>query len=318
MAAPEIPGAARPPQRIHLDLPDVRLSALDYGEPFAGAVPLLTLHGQADMAWSMHPVATQLSATYRVVSLDLRGHGDSDHRGAYSILHFISDVIGAVELLDLDRPVVLGHSLGGQIAAQCCGLYPDLARALVVAEGIGPPVRLSGGGAAQRMARAREWVTLARQPLRLRPMADRDEAATRLLAAHPGLDAERAAELAEHGTKVGPDGGVVWKFDPYSRHWLLSHDHDIAEERWAAVPCPVLVVTGALAWERWWKHQSPAAKLEGWNGFDPDETARRVACFADVEHREVADAGHMLPYDCPAELAVLVGEFLDRRLDQPA
>lgn len=305
------------PTRLHLELPTLRLSALDYGEPPAGADrderPVVLLHGQADLAWSMHPVAEVLAARHRVISLDLRGHGESDQPGSYGMLQFVGDLGGVIELLGLQQPVIVGHSLGGQVASQFCGLFPEVPSALVVAEGVGPPARMGRGDAADRLARARNLVALAAQPMRLRPMADEEEAAARLRSAHPGLDAERALFLAHVATRPAADGGIVWRFDPFTRHWLLSHDQERAEERWANVRCPVLVVTGGQAWERWWQHQSPGAKLEGWRGHDPGETARRVACFADVEHLELADAGHMLPYDAPIELAGLIAGFLSRR-----
>jgi pimeloyl-ACP methyl ester carboxylesterase len=305
------------PFRVHLELPTLRLAALDYGPPAAGGPDLLMLHGQADLAWSMDPVARRLAGRYRVVTLDLRGHGESDHPGAYSLAHFIGDVRAVIELLALERPVLVGHSLGGQIAAQFSGLFPEVPRALVVAEGIGPPVRMGDGGPAERLARGRQAALSGGEQISLRPMADREEAAARLRRAHPGLDDERASFLAGVATRPtgeGTDDGVTWKFDPYTRHWLLSHDPERAEERWAAVRCPVLVVTGADAWERWWKTQSPAAKIEGWSGFDPDEIARRVGRFADVEHHDIPGAGHMLPYDAPDELAGSIIEFLRRRL----
>jgi pimeloyl-ACP methyl ester carboxylesterase len=302
------------PTRIFVDLPRVRIGALDYGEPRPGAVPVVLLHGQADLAWSMDPVARRLADRFRVVSLDLRGHGESGHPGGYSLIEFIGDLRGVLDGLGLDRPVLIGHSLGGQVAAQFSGLFPAVPRALVVAEGVGPPVRMNGSGPSLRLARARESALLAGRPQRSRPMADVAEATARLLAVHSGLDAGRAAFLAGVATEPLPDGGVGWRFDPYTRHWLLNHDPELAEERWAAVTCPVLVVTGAEAWERWWKDQVPAAQVEGWSGFDPDETARRVARFADVEHHDVPGAGHMLPYDVPDRLADLVVDFLTRRV----
>ncbi len=303
------------PIRIHLDLPAIRLSALDYGEPFPGAVTMVMLHGMADLAWSMDPIARAMTDRYRVLSLDLRGHGDSDHPGAYSILHYISDLHGVIGLLGLDRPVVVGHSLGGQVSAQFAGLFPELVRALIVAEGIGPPVRFKEDLPEQRIETWRGRVALLATPAHQRPLPDVEAAAGRLMKAHVGLKPERAYFLAAMGTKPAPDGGVMWKFDPRTRDWLASFDRPVTEERWQAVRCPVLAVTGALAWERWWKEQSRAAATEGWTDQDPSEIARRIALFADAEHHELPDAGHMLPFDAPDALVAVMRDWLARRVE---
>ncbi len=307
-----------PPVRIHIELPALRLGALDYGEPFPGAPDLLLLHGMADLAWSLHPVAERLRGDFHVRSLDLRGHGESDHPGAYGLLHFVADLVAVVELLDLTaggrRPVVIGHSLGGQVASQFAGLYPELVRALVVAEGIGPPVRLREADADERRTTARGRVDVLRAAARHRPLADVDAAVERLRGTHPGLDHATAVLLARHGTQPTDEGGVVWKFDPRTRDWLATFDRETVEERWSLVTCPVLVVTGGVAWERWWSAQSRAAQSEGWIDHDPAEVRRRVARFADVRHIELPDAGHMLPYDAPVELAEAIRMFLAERV----
>ena len=75
------------------------LGLLDYGDP-GGAPPLLLLHGIRDLAWSMDPIAQALRDRYRVLSLDLRGHGASEHPGAYTFplyaadLHCVLDRLG--------------------------------------------------------------------------------------------------------------------------------------------------------------------------------------------------------------------------------
>lgn len=302
------------PLRIHLDLPAIRLSALDYGAPFATAPTMVMLHGMADLAWSMDPVARGLADRCHVISLDLRGHGDSDQPGAYSILHYASDLRGVISLLGLDRPVVVGHSLGGQVTAQFAGLFPELVRGIVIAEGIGPPVRFKEDLPSQRLETWRGRVEMLGMAAHSRPLPDVAAAAARLAKTHVGLGPERALFLASVGTKPGPDGGVVWKFDPRTRDWLASFDRPATEERWQAVQCPVLAVTGALAWERWWKEQSRSAATEGWTDQDPTEIARRVALFADAEYVNLPDAGHMLPFDAPDELVRVTRDFLARRL----
>lgn len=300
------------PIRVDLHLPHIRLSALDYGEPFHGAPPLVVLHGQADLAWSMDPVAAALAARFRVVSIDHRGHGDSDRPGAYAFAHFVADLGAAITHLSFDRPVLVGHSLGAQVASQFAGLYPERVRALVIAEGIGPPVALADDSPEGRRVMGRARVELLTVPLRHKPLRDLDEATARLVAAHPGLDPARAAFLAAEGTRRGPDGGLVWKFDPLTRHWLVGFERAITEERWSLVECPVLAVTGAIAWERWW---SKLPLLEGSaTGPDPAELARRIGLFRDCEHVELANAGHMLAFDQPDQLNDVIADFLSRRL----
>ena len=180
------------PLRVDLHLPHIRLSALDYGEPFPGAQHVVVLHGQADLAWSMDPVAAALAERFRVVSIDHRGHGDSDQPGAYAFAHFLADLHAAITHLGFEAPVLVGHSLGGQVASQFAGLYPELVRALVIIEGIGPPLTLADDSPAGRRAMGRARVELLTAPLRHKPLRDVAAATERLCAAHPGLDPERA------------------------------------------------------------------------------------------------------------------------------
>jgi pimeloyl-ACP methyl ester carboxylesterase len=78
------------------------------------------------------PQAEHLAATHRVVSVDLRGHGASDKpEGDYSIATFASDVAGFIDSLGLDRPVVVGHSMGGAIAYEVARIRPDATRGVV-------------------------------------------------------------------------------------------------------------------------------------------------------------------------------------------
>lgn len=99
---------------------------------------VLLLHGWTcdshDWSWQL-PL---LESKYRVVAVDLRGHGRSDvpPSGAYNP----SDYVGDVERLISSRYpgekfVVTGHSMGGQIGARLAATRPDLVRALVSIDG---------------------------------------------------------------------------------------------------------------------------------------------------------------------------------------
>lgn len=292
----------------------IRVGALCY--PVDGTAPprstVLLLHGWADSAWSMDGVAQPLAGagSSRVISLDLRGHGRSG-RGPYNMVHLIGDLRGVVEALDLERPIIIGHSLGGQVAAQFCGLYPDQATALILIEGVGPPphrLSRSDPDALERES-TRKQVELARRPRPSRPLDDLDDAARRLQQAHPLLDPARARWLAGKNTVRTADGQLIWRFDPDSRDWLNGHQQQLAAQRWRGISCPVLVVNGADAHDRYWRNigDDPADYPEPLAG---DSLAERLSHFADVRYAEIEGAGHMLPYDKPDELNTVIAEFL--------
>ena len=304
-----------------IDTGGVRLAALDHGHAGAGPTaagaapprPLVLLHGLADIARSMDPLAHVLRERFRVVAVDLRGHGGSDHPGAYSMLHLTADLRAVLNALGLDRPVLVGHSLGGHVALHFAGLYPDRVEALVLLEGLGPPTTVPDGRQ-DRRDRARAAIDLLAAPAVHRPLPDVAAAAERLRATHPRLDPERAVFLASEGTRAAPGGdGVVWRFDPRTRDWLAGLDPGFARDLRAEVRCPVLVVEGADAWETWWSVRLPPAAGPRVRASD-EAWAAEVAQFPDVRHVRLEGAGHMVHFDRPAALAESVVGFLDDRV----
>jgi pimeloyl-ACP methyl ester carboxylesterase len=301
------------PSRITVDAGPVRLSALDYGNLHLPT--MVVLHGLADLAWSMDSVARAFADRFHVISFDLRGHGESDHPGAYSLSHFVADARNALATQVHDQPVIVAHSLGGHVAALYAGLYPSVPRALVLVEGAGPPAQLNVDSPEARADLVRAHLDVLGAPLAHKPLVDIDAAVARLAAAHPRLDPERARFLAEVGTKPGPDGGLVWKFDPRTRDWMASIDHRFTEECWRATVCPVLAIGGADSWDTWWSARvPPAAQVRPRIRMAPAEWSAKLTAFPDVEEVELADAGHMVQFDQPERLNEVIADFLDRRL----
>lgn len=301
------------PERIDIDTGAIRLSALDYGN--ASAPPLLIHHGMADHAGSMDVVARALADRFHVISFDMRGHGDSDQPGAYSVLHFMADLRGVVEALEVERPVLVGHSLGAQVMVQFCGLYPEIPQLMLSIEGMGPPARIGLDTAEGRRLYSRGHVELVGAPVRRKPLADLDEAVERFLTTHTELDPERAREIVAGGTRPAMGGaGLEWKFDPRTRDWITAFEKDTIEERWSSVQCPVLLVTGEDSWDRWWSRRITGEGPGGVLGpMDPDEVQRRVDLFPDAIHRSIPNAGHMIQFDQPDALNAVIAAFLDER-----
>ncbi len=107
--------------------------ALVYDESGSGQPPLLFIPGGSCERWSFHRQHEHFSARHRCVSVDLRGHGDSDQPvQPYTMAGYADDVAWVIGQLGLDRPVVVGHSMGGAIALQLAADHPEKVRALVL------------------------------------------------------------------------------------------------------------------------------------------------------------------------------------------
>jgi pimeloyl-ACP methyl ester carboxylesterase len=117
--------------------------ALGYEERGAGDPPLLLVHGILCDRRYLAPQLTHFAKHHRTVAVDLRGHGESDApEQEYTITGFADDLRWMSEQLRLNRPVVIGHSLGG-IIALAMGADDATVRAIVAMDSvlISPPER---------------------------------------------------------------------------------------------------------------------------------------------------------------------------------
>jgi 3-oxoadipate enol-lactonase len=101
-------------ERLEVTVDGVRLACHVRGP--ADAPALVLLHGLGGQASTWDTVAAELARSYRVLAIDLRGHGDSDWPGVYSFELMRDDVLGVLDQLGLDRINLLGHSMGGTVA----------------------------------------------------------------------------------------------------------------------------------------------------------------------------------------------------------
>ena len=85
---------------------------------------LVLLHEITESSGSWDPIVERLRATYRVVTVDLRGHGESPLGEAYDPVSYATDVVETVASAGIERPVVIGHSLGGVVASAVAAISP--------------------------------------------------------------------------------------------------------------------------------------------------------------------------------------------------
>lgn len=283
----------------------LRIHVRDWGD--ARLPPLVIVHGLRDHSHSFDDLARALCDRFHVLALDLRGHGDSETTPWYGFGHFILDVHNLIRALRLQKPVLVGHSMGGEIVTTYAGSFPDVPSKVVCIEGLGPPPPV--------MAHEVKWMidTFGRidRALTGQPgLADLDAAYRRLRERNPRLPEEKARELALLGTRAREDGTLEWKFDamlatlgmhgPYNVEWTMAF--------WRRITAPTLIVHGAESGEFW--RGTPNAHY-----LDPDDLARRLACFANHEFVEIAGAGHMVHFDRPDDLVAAIRAFL---LDETA
>ena len=103
----------------------VALAYDDSGE--RGLPPVLLLHGLSSARSTWRGVARRLAGRYRVLALDQRGHGESAHApGSYVLERYGADTIAFCEQIVGEPTALVGHSLGGVIAAFVTRRRPDL------------------------------------------------------------------------------------------------------------------------------------------------------------------------------------------------
>lgn len=238
---PEVPSE---PIQHFFESQRLRLSYWDWGNE--DAPPLVLVHGGRDHARTWDRVAEAFRAEYHVVALDLRGHGDSQWAvgSQYGPPDIALDVLRMIEIVGAPARVI-AHSYGALSTLVGAGAYPELFSALVAIDGVDSVV-IRGHDAGMGPRWMREWADKARafETPRLRVYPTIEEAAMRLREENPRIPAGLLSSIAAYAVRP-VEGGYVWKFDG----WVLNRTSmevraDEFSRFWAAVTCPVLLVSG--------------------------------------------------------------------------
>jgi pimeloyl-ACP methyl ester carboxylesterase len=104
----------------------------------SGSPPVVLLHGLGSARSTWDSFVPALAAKQRVLALDHRGHGDSAHAtGTYVLDNYGADTVAFCEQVVGEPAVLVGHSLGGVIAAHLAAVRPDLVRGALLED---PPL----------------------------------------------------------------------------------------------------------------------------------------------------------------------------------
>lgn len=246
---------------------------------YAGTGPdLLLVHGLGTRAVSWWPVIDALARRFRVLAIDLRGHGDSDRPVAgYLVEDYAADLTGVIDGMKLRRPRVLAHSLGALVTLHWATTHPDRAAAIVVED---PPLRTLPN----TLEAFDGWIALSSMTV--------DEASAYYRREYPDWTDEDCRRRAWSIT--GTAAGVFRELRADAAERLARQDDRFA--RLGVIQSPLMVVYGELA--------SGAMTV-------PDDVARLQTILPGVAARYIAGAPHDLHRDATVPFLSAVIPFLD-------
>ena len=265
--------------------------------PAAGAPKMILLHGWMDVSASFQFLVDALQGAWDVYAPDWRGYGMTEwgRADSYWFPDYLADLDFLLENIEPQSAAnLVGHSLGGNVAALYAGIRPQRVRRLVNLEGFG----MAPNAPAQAPKRYARWLDELRERPRLKPYESFSELAARLRRNNPRLSEERAAFLAQHWGREA-NGRVLLCSDP--AHKIVNpvlYRYEEVRSCWQQVTAPVLWVDAA-------ESETPKRL-----NLDGPQLAERRAAFQDLRHATVPEAGHMLHHDQPEAVARLIEGFL--------
>jgi pimeloyl-ACP methyl ester carboxylesterase len=263
--------------------------------PGDAARRMVLLHGWMDVSASFQFLVDALEQDWDVYAPDWRGYGLTDwgKSDCYWFPDYVADLDLLLERIQPETPVdLVGHSLGGNVAALYAGVRPARIRRLVNLEGFG----MQSTKPAQAPQRYGLWLDELHQGSGFRPYPDFGALADRQRTTAPRA---RRGVLARHWGRELPDGRILLRGDP--AHKIVNpvlYRYEEARACWSQVTAPVLWVDAA---------ESETLKRVG---LSAEQYAERRAAFRSLRYVTVQGAGHMLHHDQPWEVARLIEEFL--------
>jgi pimeloyl-ACP methyl ester carboxylesterase len=256
----------------------LRLHYVDWGGD--GKQPFIMVHGLDRVARTYDHIATQFTSRYRVLAIDMRGHGDSswDPQGRYLVEDHVSDLEGIVAQLKLRDLVLWGNSTGGRVVQVFAGKHPELV-SRVISEDVGPErPRQIADGYAKRVEQERAgW-------------ASTDELLAQLKKANPRMAPGVLEAYVRYGSKKRADGRIEWKRDPQLVKGFVATD------LWRFVreiKAPILYILG------------------GRSTIVPAETQAELRkTLTNAQLITIPDVGHYPSDEQPDEVVRIVNRFL--------
>jgi pimeloyl-ACP methyl ester carboxylesterase len=237
--------------------------------------PVVIVHGITESAACFSPIVDLLSATNEVVTLDLRGHGESGSANSYDLASMAGDVATVIAAAGLARPHLVGHSLGGAVVT-AAGSMLDVASVVDIDQSLQLDAFKSQLVAAEAMLRDPDQYQLVVDAMFQMMMGDR-------------LPADEVARIdglrrAEHEVVLG-----VWELLLTAPVEEIAATVDAALAGYAGRDVPYLALFGldpGDGYGDWLAERIPGSAVEYWPDHghyphlvDPDRFVARLRAF---------------------------------------
>ncbi|MBL1377934.1 alpha/beta fold hydrolase [Zobellella iuensis] len=239
--------------------------------------PVMLIHGLFGSLDNLNGLGKALAGQFDVIAVDVRNHGQSPRDEQMGYAAMAEDILALAEQLELERPALVGHSMGGKIAMMAAALAPADVHALVVAD-IAPVAYTQ----ARHDAVFRGLQAVAEAGCQSRKEADA------VLAQHVDLAGVRQFLLKSFLA----DGDAPWRFNVPV---LFAHYQAIMG--WPGIPQP---------------YEGPTLFLKGSESdyLLPEHQPLVRQQFPRAKARVIQDTGHWLHAEKPQMFNRLVQDFL--------
>ncbi len=310
------------PEADFIDAGDVRLAVHSAGE----GLPVVLVHGWPEIAYSWkNQIGALAAAGYRAIAPDLKGFGRSDapkDKSLYDIRHMSDDLARLLDALGVDRAIFCGHDWGGAIVWPMAQLHPDRvlgAISVCTPHRLAPPIPPLS--IIEKRFGPKHYFIQFQQADAPEALFETDvEKFFRLMFRRPPA----AADIEKLGTRIfdlpgrfrdGPppdpasviinDGDIAVYVDAYRRSGFagginlyrnLHRNYEIMKNVDPVIPLPALMISA----ER--DTFLPPSSADGMEAIVPD-----------LEKALIADCGHWVMWEKPAELNRIIIDWLERR-----
>lgn len=248
-----------------------------YYESAGSGVPIVLLHTAAREGRQWHGVMERLADQYRLIAPDLPGHGKSFALAGNRCLDDIHDlaawVWSFVESLALERPVIMGCSVGGNLALLMAALYPEEIRAAIALQG----------------AACTPTFTDTALAMMTHPQVS-------LMHANMDFSMSLVGSAASDEARAFSEWGVLSIVPVAQQADLTAYAHCDSRDWLDKVRCPVLIARGT---EDWLVSQTMV-----------EDARARLTRAKTVELRQLPGLGHFPHLEDPARVAGMTSAFL--------